>query len=200
MQDTEALLLINEVSKMQTTDWINLSLSILSFILAAVSVITVIITLRQNNRMLEESTRPVLSFYTDEINTGSPSFYFIVRNNGSSPAIIRDISSDQDFTKFLIGVGTLEHMEQFDPIRRLKNAVIAPGQSRRCALDYYLIPDRVTIHVKYSSSAGKMYAERYNIDLKAGVGMLSTKSNSSDELKTLREISYALQEKLQKEL
>ena len=46
---------------------VNIILCVLSFILAAISVVTVVITLRQNNKMIEESTRPVISVYTDEI-------------------------------------------------------------------------------------------------------------------------------------
>ena len=60
---------------MEASDWINMSLSILSFILAAISVITVVLTLRQNNKMIEESSRPYISVYGDETNFSSPQFY-----------------------------------------------------------------------------------------------------------------------------
>ena len=43
---------------MEISDWINVILCILSFILAAISVITVVITLKQNSKMIENSTRP----------------------------------------------------------------------------------------------------------------------------------------------
>ena len=45
---------------MSISDWINVVLCILSFVLAAVSVVTVIITIRQNNRMIQNSTRPYI--------------------------------------------------------------------------------------------------------------------------------------------
>lgn len=48
---------------MTVSDWINLSLSILSFILAVISVVTVVITLRQNHKMIEESNRPYITVY-----------------------------------------------------------------------------------------------------------------------------------------
>ena len=53
---------------MTVSDWINLSLSILSFILAVISVVTVVITLRQNHKMIEESNRPYITVYGDETN------------------------------------------------------------------------------------------------------------------------------------
>ena len=76
---------------------VNIILCVLSFILAAISVVTVVITLRQNNKMIEESTRPVISVYTDEINAGNPFFYLIVKNFGKSPAYITKFEYDFDF-------------------------------------------------------------------------------------------------------
>lgn len=184
---------------------INIIISLLSFILAAISVITVIITLRQNNKMLEESSRPYLSFYTDEINTGSPTYFFVVRNFGHSAAIIRSISSDICFSSFLVGAEQLssDFLARINPINQLVDAVIAPGQSRIAAIDYDKVPDRVTISVMYSSTSGKTYTEKSTIDLKAGVGMVRPKSAVNDEKeigKTLKNISYTLQEILQKRM
>ncbi len=48
------------------------SITVLSFILAVISVITVIIAIWQNNRMLEASTRPYVSIYFDYSNMGQP--------------------------------------------------------------------------------------------------------------------------------
>lgn len=188
---------------MDTATIVNIILCVLSFILAAISVVTVIITLRQNNKMIEESTRPVLSFYTTSINTGSgPAFYFVVRNYGSSIAEIESITSQQDFSKFILGTEQLDDAERFEPIRNLQNAIIAPGQSRICVLDYNQTPDRLTIDVEYRSNVGKKYKEHISFDPKAGADVLTTKSSGrrDDMSSTLEKISYTLQEKLQKEL
>lgn len=53
---------------MNTTDL----LAYASFALALISVITVVLTLRQNSKMIEASTRPVICIYSDEINSGAP--------------------------------------------------------------------------------------------------------------------------------
>ena len=45
---------------MDVSTIVNIILCVLSFILAAISVVTVVITLRQNNKMIEESTRPFI--------------------------------------------------------------------------------------------------------------------------------------------
>ena len=78
---------------MDVSTIVNIILCILSFILAVISVVTVVITLRQSNKMIEESTRPVISIYTDEINVGNPFFYLIVKNFGKSPAYIIEASN-----------------------------------------------------------------------------------------------------------
>ena len=187
---------------MDTPTIVNIILCILSFLLAAISVVTVIITLRQNHKLIEGSTRPVLSFYTTSINVGGSIFYFVVRNYGASTAIIEKISSEQDFTQFLFAAGELGNAERFDPIHSLKKAVIAPGQSRICALDYKRTPEEIAINVEYKSYAGKKYKEQVVLTPKAGVGMISTKAaGKKDDLTSqLEKISYTLQEMLQKGL
>lgn len=58
---------------------VNIILCILSFILAAISLIFVVITVRQNsalwkqnNEMIENSTRPYITIYFDYAQFGSP--------------------------------------------------------------------------------------------------------------------------------
>ena len=171
---------------------VNIILCVLSFILAAISVVTVVITLRQNNKMIEESTRPVVSVYTDEINAGNPFFYLIVKNFGKSPAYITKFEYDFDFK------GCYKIRNDRDYLKRLNNAVLAPGQSRICTLDYAQINKEVTFTIEYCSGAKKVYSDKFTIDLKAGVSMPYGKVNT--EGKELRTISYVLQEMLQKNL
>lgn len=82
---------------MDVSTIVNIILCVLSFILAAISVVTVVITLRQNNKMIEESTRPFISVYTDEINAGNPFFYLVIKNFGKSTAYITKFEYDFDF-------------------------------------------------------------------------------------------------------
>ena len=48
---------------------VNIVLCILSFILALISIVTVVITLRQNHTMIENATRPYICVYGESINT-----------------------------------------------------------------------------------------------------------------------------------
>jgi len=162
------------------------------FILAAISVVTVVITLRQNNKMIEESTLTVISIYTEEINVGDPFFYLVVKNFGQSPAYITKFEYDFDFN------GCYKIRNDKDYLQKLNKSVLAPGQSRICMLDYAKIDKEVTFIISYQSSIKKSYTETFTIDLKAGVSMPYGKV--ATEGKELRTISYALQEMLQKNL
>lgn len=83
---------------MDTATKVNIVLSILSFILALISIITVVITLRQNHTMIENATRPYLCIYGQSINPGSPEFYLVIKNFGASPATVTKFEYDPDLS------------------------------------------------------------------------------------------------------
>ena len=77
---------------------VNIILSILSFFLAVTSIVIVVITLQQNSKMIESSTRPIMSVYTQTVIINQPITYLIVRNNGNSSAYMKKFDVDTDFT------------------------------------------------------------------------------------------------------
>ena len=81
--------------------------------------------------MIEESTRPFISVYTDEINAGDPFFYLVVKNFGKSTAYITKFEYD-----FKFSMDAIKIRNDRDYLQQLNNAVLAPGQSRICTLDY----------------------------------------------------------------
>ncbi|MCM1199796.1 MAG: hypothetical protein NC312_01030 [Bacteroides fragilis] len=125
---------------------VNIILCVLSFILAAISVVTVVITLQQNNKMIEESTRSIISIYTEEINAGDPFFYLVVKNFGQSPAYITKFEYDFDFN------GCYKIRNDKNYLQKLHKSVLALGQSRICMLDYTKIDKEVTFVISYQSN------------------------------------------------
>ena len=171
---------------------VNIVLSVLSFVLAAISVVTVVITLRQNHKMIENSTRPYVCVYGQSINPGNPQFYLVVKNFGSSAATIVKFEYSPDLSKcFGLKTTTRNFLED------IPKTTLAPGQSRICKLDYSLVPDNITFTIEYSSGT-KKYHESFITDIKAGSAMLTGKEATTG--KELRTISYTLQEILQKNL
>ena len=153
--------------------------------------------------MLEASTRPVLCFYGRKLYASDVVLYFIVRNFGSSPAIIEELSADEDFTKFLAGEEQIdmELKKRMNPISDLKGALIAPGQSKVCALDPEKTPEKVTIKVVYSAGVGKkIYKESETVDLKAGNAMPNGTLRNGTAEGNLKNISVLIQEILRREL
>lgn len=169
---------------MQISDWINAALCILSFFLSATSVVIVIITLRQNSRMLENSTRPyiAISYETMTILPGEVSRYIVVKNYGQSGAVIHNMTCD--------GVKDDRFLKQLEKIR---NTSLSPSQRRL----YYLggqenLDDTQTATFRYDYSGnGKHYTETITVHLISGA-QVKRKGNDESVAFTLQEIAERL--------
>ena len=179
---------------MTTGEIINLILSVLSFILAAISVITVVLTLRQNNKMIEATSRAYIVVNAQYINFRNHQIVLVVRNYGSSGAIIKKISFDKDLTKYTFELN-------MQPFEELKNMTFAPNQNLQCDIDNLVIGqdglDIVTCNVEYISN-GKNYKEEFMINFKAISHNIDTRVNCKDN--DLKAIAYILQEHVRKNL
>lgn len=174
-----------------TSDIIQIIGIIASLITSIVAIVISILTMRQNSRMIEESSRAIIGIYGESVNFGTPMFYLVIKNFGNSTATITKFSSDFDFND-CYGFKADQNW-----INDLNNFVIAPGQSRICKLDYNKISRPITFEFEYLS-ASKKYSEKITVDLRAGAAMVSSKN--ATEGKELRTISYTLQEMVQKNL
>ena len=65
---------------MQIRDYIELFVLIMSLILATISVGTIIITVRQNSKMIMNSTRPYVVALAQITNFQNPNFYLVIKN------------------------------------------------------------------------------------------------------------------------
>lgn len=166
---------------------------ITSSVFALIAVLISFFTLKQNNKMVEESTRPTISIYPTMINPGSLMYYLVIRNFGSSAATITSLDSSFEFVNCYCfsGLGNRNY------IKELIGSTIAPNQSISCRIDYDKVPDKVTFNIKYKSST-KSYKETFNISMKSTVNLPTTKYATDD--KELLSISYSLQEIIQKML
>ena len=138
---------------MTCRDWIEVVLAISSFVCALVSIIIVIVTIRQNNKMLEESTRPIIAIYSRRMHNGNmPIGYLVVRNYGQSAATINKFNYDFDFSKAYKPEYAIVQNEEFyeiDWLKRFEGDVIAPGQSEICFMDFSQVNKPVNFNVEY---------------------------------------------------
>lgn len=137
---------------------VNVVLCILSFALAAVSVVTVVITLRQNSKMIEESTRPYVSIYFQPLFDTN---YLILKNFGNSTAKIDSFHTNVDFRACITD-------ETHLPFSHISNTYLHPGERILSPIDevhklyekYHVLEFDIT----YSSSSNT-YEEHVEINM-----------------------------------
>lgn len=154
----------------------NIVLSSLSFLLALLSIIFVIITLRQNrtlikqnqatieqtNRMIENATRPYISLYIDSITTCEQQSYFVLKNFGYTPATITQFEYDPILKETLQKTSLMQN--QFDFVREI---TLAPGQKKLIVYDLpKLTHDTYTFKIAYVSPTNVCYEETITLNVK----------------------------------
>lgn len=175
---------------MELSTRINIILCVLSFILAATSVITVILTLKQNNRMIEASTRPYMSVYLDNsINKAT----LVVKNYGASACTITKFEPSIDLSELTFGSGV-------KPFDHLTNYVFPPGHALTTVFEYRRIAnycDSFTVVLSYKSST-KTYDEKININIEALRELFASepKINKDAELKYMVKALNSIDQKL----
>lgn len=139
---------------------VNIGLCILSFILAVISVVTVVITLRQNSRMLESSTRPYVSIYFQPLFDTN---YLVLKNFGNSTAKITSFCTNVDFRICIEDDGHL-------PFSHICDTYLHPGERILSPLDaaykLYGKYDSLEFDIIYESSA-KSYKEHIEINMRS---------------------------------
>lgn len=177
---------------MSISDIINVVLCILSFLLAAISVVTVVVTLRQNSKMIESSTRPYIVLYGQVANFQSPTFYLVLKNFGQSAATIQDLKCDVDLLNYAYGT---DHT----PLGRIEGAFLAPQQKILCNLDPHKMRSCdvkvLQFEITYSSGT-KEYTEKFSINYESFTQNVQARAATSD--KELKIISYTLQDLVEK--
>ena len=173
---------------MTISDWISVILSILSFLLATLSIVFVVLTIRQNNKMIKNSTRAYVVVYGAYVHYSNSQFYLVIRNYGTSGAVIKSLKCTIDLSKY-------SYIENHPPFENITNTTFAPNQNAICALDYSALDGNSisTFDITVTYQSGKdTYTETYPINyafLKGNVVVLS--SNNGKELK---DISTVLQD------
>ena len=178
-------------AQLSASDIIQLLGIVASFLTAFIAIIISLISLRQNSKMIEESTRAVISVYSQSIDTGTPKLFIVIKNFGNSVAIIHKFDYDFDL------LGCYCFNSDKDYLKDLIGSTLAPNQSRICCFDYQKLTRPITFKIEYQSGR-KKYRDSFTVDLRAGIDMPAPKTATKEE--ELKAISYSLQEMLQKSL
>ena len=167
-------------------------IGILASLLASLIAIGVsLASIKQNSKMIEESSRPYVVIYGNTTNFQSPNFYLILKNFGQSGAVIDSITCNCDLSKY-------SYTPQYVPFANIAGTMVAPGQTYIYGLDVrklYENPFLLTFEIKYSANK-KKYRESFTINPKALSDSVITRASTSN--KELKIISYTLQDLVEK--
>ena len=168
----------------------DIAMSIISLGVSIISIIIAVLTLRQNNRMIEESVRPVVCIYSEYVYVGEGNLYLVVKNFGHTSAIIESFDMDYDFT----GCYLIKSDKNF--LKELEGSLLAPGQCRTCIINYEKVKKTISFKVRYSSKT-KKYEDVFTFDPTAAANLPAYVSTGKDNTK---QIAQVLQEMLKKDL
>ena len=133
---------------------------IASLVTSIVAIVVSVKTLRQNSRMIEESTRPNLQIYPVYMNS---ILYIVIKNYGASEAYIDRIDCDHQFTPN----ETMGDKLGSDIFSRVKGAILSPGYAIKCPLiAHEITDDDFHFRVLYHSSE-KSYETEFHFNVSA---------------------------------
>ena len=171
-------------------------LDFISIIISLATVITSIVialkTLKQNNIMLEETTRPYISLSYEAVSMGVTLTYIMIKNYGQTAAEITQFAFDE------------KNIGDEDLLKKLKNVpgmVLAPGQKMLYTFKQNKIDEKdeydksITFIIEYKSLT-KTYCERQTVSLRTGYYIERSLENDSKvdvhTLQVLQEIAERL--------
>lgn len=175
------------------SDIIEITGIITSLITSIVAIAISVKTLRQNSRMIEESSRPYISVYVGTTFFSNTVTYLIIKNFGASSAVITDFSADIDFS-------TCSYDNDHIPFEHIVGVQLCPSESIQFPVDSYKLSKSAktfNIFIKYKSKE-KEYCEKISVNFDAHCDRLHLRANSTG--KHDKEISFALQDIAEKML
>ncbi len=177
---------------MEISDWINVILCILSFILAVISVITVIITIKQNSKMIKNSTRPYIVIYSNSTYFQDVKYYIVLKNFGQTGAKIENFKCNIDLLDYY-------YLDKRRAFEHIIGTFIAPQQSIIACIDPVKLHknniDMIEFDITYSDGINR-FDEKCIINYLADTD--SVQARASTNGKELRTISYTLQDFVEK--
>jgi len=178
------------MSAFTASDWVYFALAVGSFLLAGLSIVFVVITVRQNNRMIKASTR---AYVNVQIVTSYDHAWFLWKNYGNSAAVITSFKVDVDLSKCAF-------TEQHTPFENAVGTHLAPHESILSAFIGPLLfssEKEITFEIGYKCNVGE-YLEKTTINLQsitdhfATRRTVNTKNVDIETVKALQDIHEQL--------
>lgn len=175
------------------TDIIEIIGILATLITSIVAIAISVKTLKQNSKMIEESTRPYISMYLGTTYFSNTTMYLIMKNYGTSSAVITNFSCSYDLSHLAID-------KEYVPFSHIVGSTLCPGESLLFPIDATCITEdmnSLNIQITYKT-VQNTYIENSVINFAAHFDIAHLRANSKDN--HLQEISFALQDIAEKML
>lgn len=175
------------LNQLSTSDKIQLCAILVSSLIAIISIIISVATLRQSKKISLESNRANIVFFFHK-NKSETSHRLVIKNFGKSSGKLLSIHISPNLSYSNSNMNTKRPL-----ITDCSNIFLAPNQSVYSCFDFRNYPDKVfNVSIKYETM-NKIYTEEYTLDLSFRESILVTKPAISDELDGLKRINDSIQ-------
>ncbi len=174
---------------LQPSDIIEIIGIVASLLTSIIAIIISLKTLRQNSKMIEDSSRPYIGIYGGSTFVSTPNYYLILKNFGNSSATIKKFSSNIDLSKF-----NTHNFDDRKPFQNIEGSTIMPGQSFHAVIDFkkaYSKSKTLNFYIVYSSGT-HTYEDNICVNLAANIGNFVTHHTAKG--KEIATISETLQD------
>lgn len=182
------------LNSLSTSNIIEIAGIIATLLTSLTAIIISTLSLKQNAKMLEATTRPYICIYSKVTHIKNLHYYLVLKNFGQTGAVITSFHCDFDLS-------TLSYSQNVKPFEHIEGTFIAPKQSFTYNLDTRKLfkNENLTFHFSLEYIAnGKKYSETIAINPKAETDQIFPRNYTSS--KELQTISYALQDIVEKML
>lgn len=183
-----------DFSKFTQGDWLEFAGIICSLFVGIVSLFIALKTLRQNSKMIEESTRPYIMIYSKTTYVQDTEFYIVIKNMGQSGAIIENVACDIKLEDYI-------YLSSINPFDKISNTFLAPNQSIYFQLDAVKLKKynikQINFEIEYHTGK-RTYNEKCPINFELVSSIKHIRANT--ENKEMRGIYFALQELIEENL
>lgn len=153
---------------MNLSDWLNL-------LIASVAIIVSVLSLKQSEKAIklteksiDDANRPYLACYLNFVDVGYFQKYLVIKNFGSTPAVIHKI----EFSDSELNIGVQKGFSS------LENTTIAPGQKFVTTFDG-ISNSILQVDLSYKDMNGNLSKESFNLNTRFAENLAYSKQTSS---------------------
>ena len=178
---------------MELSDQIQFALLIVTSLTSIISIFISVATLRQNNKMIEESSKASIIFYVEHIRY-SNKFFLTIKNFGNSAGLLLDIKINPNLDYSRIPGYEMEHPLLTDS----KNVLLAPNQKISSWFSFADYPDKeFDVELRFKT-LDKICTYKYKIDLNYSQSIERlTKWRFDDSDDTHKQVLYYINDSIQ---